>query len=238
MELHLSRNPTVVAVRQSHAMNQAHDIRRRLTAVLCLVVHLTAGLLATAAHDHGCCGGRKHAATATVASASPDTLSATGTAKPRACRHAHCRHAGHKANDTAARQPSKHADGWHANSAADASLATPCLACQFLAGAVAVLPWVPVIGCTAADWHEAMPAAWRERATLASAFLARGPPVDARSASATAFSHTPVFTHSGFLSYVQSSLEPPRSRPPPGIHARRTARVDRDHRHPARTLTA
>jgi NAD(P)-dependent dehydrogenase (short-subunit alcohol dehydrogenase family) len=74
---------------------------------------------------------------------------------------------------------------------------------------------------------------------LASAFLARGPPVDARSASATAFSHTPAFTHSGFFLHVHSSLfEPSRSRPPPGIHADRAARHDRDHRHPARALAA
>ena len=200
-------------------MVRVHPTRRRLTTVLCLAVHLTAGLLATVAHDHGCCGGRKHAAPATVASASPDTSAASSTTKPRACRHAHCRHAGHKATDTAAQRPLQAAgDGWQADPSSDGSLAAPCLACQFLAGAVAVLPWVPAIGCTAADWHEVTPTAEGDRAARSSAFLARGPPVDARSASATAFFSPSTFTHSGISSHVQSHVQgPPRSHPPPGV---------------------
>lgn len=61
--------------------------------------------------------------------------------------------------------------GWRAATAAD-----PCLFCDFLAGAVAVIPWAPSIVSAAARWHEPVPVRPAGRVLFARAFLARGPP--------------------------------------------------------------
>ena len=216
-------------------------IMRRGLVALSVVVHLAAGLLATVAHDHGsCCTGRQHARA--TALAAEDSTSARP--QPRSCRHSHC-HRAHRAdhNREEGRHPHTAPDGWHSNSTPDTSLSTHCLACEFLAGAIAVLPWTPTVGCTAARWHDTSLSRPLDRAAFARAFLARGPPVDALPASATAL--FPIHTHaqSGITSHVQRFIHlyaqpPPRLRPPPGVYARRAARHDRDHRHPGRALAA
>lgn len=147
---------------------------RRSLSVLTVVAYLAASLWATGAHDHGA-GSPALPDGAKVAAGS--AARPTTAAKPRGCRHAGCRHAHRLGRVPSAANTTRDATaGWHDASTAAPAFATACLACEFLAGAISILPSLPTIGGTAARWHDAPPVRPLHRAGVITAFLARGPP--------------------------------------------------------------
>ena len=144
-------------------------------AALCLAVHVVAGLLATFAHDHGgaaaCCG---VAARAAACAGADDAHGAVHRGPAgKSCRRQACGHTPPGAVQGDGELPRQAAAS---RLSLEADLQARCLACEFLAGAIAILPWTPAVGPAAERWDDPAPARQMPRAAVIAASFARGPP--------------------------------------------------------------
>lgn len=149
-----------------------------------LVVHVVAGLLAMVAHDHGPAGGCCGAAASPAAVVSADG-NANGGAdgrghdapnnapRWRSCRHQDCGH-GPAAEQGGGERPRQAAPS---RLSVGSKPQAGCLACEFLTGAIAILPWTPAVGPAAARWEDPPLARPLPRAAVIAASFPRGPPV-------------------------------------------------------------
>jgi hypothetical protein len=152
-----------------------------------LVVHVVAGLLAMVAHDHGTAGGCCGAAASPAAVVSADGATdgnADGNAKGRghralknapawrSCRHQDCGHA--PVAEQGGGDPPRQAAS--SRLSVGSKQQAGCLACEFLAGAIAILPWTPAVGPALARWDDPPPVRQLPRAAVIAASFPRGPP--------------------------------------------------------------